>query len=100
MTDNPIGELSITHPQAKFVEYVAERGEILWNWNSDTVQSRPDVRTMIVDLINKQILREIEYVTDASQVSGRNFLKLTERGAAVADRIASAKSKTSKIIAG
>jgi hypothetical protein len=77
--------LAISHPQARFLDFLAGRGgEISWDWEK---VERPDAREMVADLINKGLLLEREYVTHAAQLHGRNHLRLTDQGRAVAGRL-------------
>ena len=80
--------LSISHPQARFLTFIAERqGEISWDWSK---VERPDAREMVADLINKRLLVEREYVTSAlAQIQGRDrlYLRLTDQGRAIVDRL-------------
>lgn len=86
----PLQGVRITHPQAKFLEFVAERGaEIPWDWE----KCRPDVKAMIADLINKELLVEREYVTHALQLTGDLKLRLTDRGRAVVAQLEVAQRK-------
>ncbi len=90
MSKGPLQALRITHPQAKFLEFVAERGaEISWDWE----KCRPDVKAMVADLINKELLIEREYVTHALQLQADLHLRLTDRGRAVVDQLAVAQRK-------
>jgi hypothetical protein len=80
----------VTHPQAKFLEFVAGRGaEIPWDWE----RCRPDVKAMIADLINKELLVEREYVTHALQLKGDLKLRLTDRGRAIVAQLEVAQRK-------
>lgn len=98
MSDNPLAGVSITHPQVKFLQFVAERsGEIPWDWRK---VERPDARAMVTDLINKRVLAEREYVTDAAQVQGRLHLRLTDMGRAIVARIDASVSKSRVVPAG
>ncbi|TMQ13991.1 MAG: hypothetical protein E6J91_16810 [Deltaproteobacteria bacterium] len=82
--------MRITHPQAKFLEFVAERGaEIPWDWE----RCRLDVKAMIADLINKELLVEREYVTHALQLRGDLKLRLTDRGRAIVAQLEVAQRK-------
>lgn len=82
--------IRITHPQAKFLEFLAGRGgEISWDWE----KCRPDVKAMVADLINKELLVEREYVTHALQLRGDLQLRLTDRGRAVVAQLEVAQKK-------
>lgn len=82
--------MRITHPQAKFLEFIAERGaEISWVWE----KCRPDVKAMVADLINKELLVEREYVTHALQLKGDLKLRLTDRGRALVAQLEVAQRK-------
>jgi len=86
----PLQGVRITHPQAKFLEFLAERGaEIPWRWE----RCRPDVKAMIADLINKELLVEREYVTHALQLKADLKLRLTDRGRAVVAQLEVAQRK-------
>lgn len=86
----PLQGVRITHPQAKFLEFLAERGaEIPWDWE----RCRPDVKAMIADLINKELLVEREYVTHALQLKADLKLRLTDRGRAVVAQLEVAQRK-------
>lgn len=90
MSKGPLQALRITHPQAKFLEFIAARGaEIPWDWE----KCRPDVKAMVADLLNKELLVEREYVTHALQLKGDLQLRLTDRGRAVVDQLAVAQRK-------
>ncbi len=82
--------MRITHPQAKFLEFIAERGaEISWDWE----KCRRDVKAMVADLVNKELLVEREYVTHALQLKGDLKLRLTDRGRAVVTQLEVAQRK-------
>lgn len=82
--------MRITHPQAKFLEFIAERGaEISWRWE----KCRPDVEAMVADLIRKELLVERVYVTHALQLEGDRKLRLTDRGRAIVEQLAVAQRK-------
>lgn len=82
--------MRITHPQAKFLEFIAERGaEISWVWE----KCRPDVKAMVADLINKELLVEREYVTHALQLKGDLKLRLTDKGRALVAQLEVAQRK-------
>jgi hypothetical protein len=86
----PLQALRITHAQAKFLEFLAERGaEIPWDWG----KCRGDVKRMVADLINKELLAEREYVTHALQLKGDLHLRLTNKGRAVVDQLQVAQRK-------
>lgn len=86
----PLQSVRITHPQAKFLEFMGERsGEIAWDWE----KCRPDVKTMIADLINKELLVEREYVTHSLQLKGDLKLRLTERGRSIVAQLEVARRK-------
>lgn len=86
----PLQGVRITHPEAKFLEFIAERGaEISWDWE----KCRPDVKAMVVDLINKELLVEREYVTHALQLQGDLKLRLTDRGRSIVEQLAVAQRK-------
>ena len=86
----PLQSLRISHPQAKFLEFIAGRGaEIAWDWE----KCRPDVKAMVADLINKELLVEREYVTHALQLKGELKLRLTDRGRAVVTQLEVAQRK-------
>ena len=86
----PLQGVRITHPQAKFLEFIAERGaEISWVWE----KCRPDVKAMVADLINKELLVEREYVTHALQLKGDLKLRLTDRGRALVAQLEVAQRK-------
>jgi len=86
----PLQAVRITHPQAKFLEFVAERGaEIPWDWG----KCRFDVKLMIADLINKEVLVEREYVAHAFQTKGDLKLRLTDRGRAIVEQLEVAQRK-------
>jgi hypothetical protein len=86
----------ITHPQSKFLEFVAERaGEISWDWS----KCRPDVAGMVADLINKRLVTEREYVAHASQIRGDRQLRLTDRGRSVVGQLEVAKRKVKVVTA-
>lgn len=86
----PLQGVRITHPQAKFLEFIAERGaEISWVWE----KCRPDVKAMVADLINKELLVEREYVTHALQLKGDLKLRLTDKGRALVAQLEVAQRK-------
>lgn len=86
----PLQGVRITHPQAKFLEYIAGRGaEISWDWE----KCRPDVKAMVADLINKELLVEREYVTHALQLKGDLKLRLTDRGRSLVAQLEVAQRK-------
>jgi hypothetical protein len=86
----PLQSVRITHPQAKFLEFIAERGaEISWDWE----RCRPDVKAMVADLIYKELLVAREYVTHALQLKGDLKLRLTDRGRAVVAQLEVAQRK-------
>jgi hypothetical protein len=90
----PLQSIRITHPQAKFVEFLGERGaEIDWDWE----RCRPDAAAMVADLINKELLLEREYVTHAAQLRGTLKLRLTDKGRAVLEQLQVAQKKVTII---
>ena len=86
----PLQSVRITHPQAKFLEFIAERGaEISWDWE----KCRPDVKAMVADLVNKELVVEREYVTHALQLNADLKLRLTDRGRAIVAQLEVAQRK-------
>lgn len=82
--------MRITHPEAKFLEFVAARGaEISWDWE----KCRPDVTAMVLDLIHKELLVEREYLVHALQLQGERKLRLTDRGRAIVAQLEVAQRK-------
>ena len=92
-----LGDVQISHPQAKFLEFVGDHdgGEIAHDWARWT---RPDARAMLVDLINKRLLVEREYVTHALQAHGALKIKLTELGHKVVEQLRALRTPT-KVVA-
>lgn len=73
-------------PDFKFLEFVSghDGGEIPLDWSRYSKERHGDsgelARKMVVMLINKGYLREVEYVTHAFQLRGALKLKMTEKG--------------------
>ena len=93
MTDRVItdeGKAHLRHvrlelPQMKMIDYLAKRGgEIPWDWSKVS----PPAKAMLADMINKQLIIDREYVTDARQANGVLRLGLTPQGFAIADALA------------
>jgi hypothetical protein len=71
-------------PQMKMIDYLAKRGgEIPWDWSKVSSEAK----AMLADLINKQLVIDREYVTDARQARGVLRLGLTAQGRAIAEQI-------------
>jgi hypothetical protein len=78
-------KVKLSTPEVKFVEFVAERGgEIPWDWSKCSVP----VKAMIANLINGRVLIEREYLSDARQLAGSLYLRLTDEGRAIAEQLA------------
>lgn len=61
----------------KTLEYLADHGgEVNWSWEGIANATRE----MVADLIQMELVKEIEYVTSATQLHGRLALRLTDKG--------------------
>lgn len=84
--------LKLEGPQVMLSEFIADRGgEISWDW----ARCRDDVKAMVADMINKQVVAEREYTSHAG-VAGRLHLRLTDTGHQVVAQYKLAKSKVAK----
>lgn len=71
-------------PEIQFLGMIADRGgEIPWDWS----KLRPEAKAMVADLINKELVREREYVTHAGQLAGALYLRLTDGGRDIVEQI-------------
>jgi hypothetical protein len=71
-------------PEIQFLGMIADRsGEIPWDWS----KVNANAKAMVADLINKQLVREREYVTHAGQLKGALYLRLTDEGRDIVEQI-------------
>jgi hypothetical protein len=78
LSDVPIlRSMGLHGAQVIFLREIARRGgEMTFAWPN----AREDVRGMVADLMQKQLVKYVEYVTSANQASGPTFLLLTDPG--------------------
>jgi hypothetical protein len=87
-------QLAIHSTQVIFLKEIVRRdGQMRFTWDG----AREDVRGMVADLIQKQILCYQEHVTDPRQVSGPTYLVLTDVGRRVVAQIEEAERKKTTI---
>lgn len=80
--------------QVIFLREIARRGGLMrFSWDN----AREDVRGMVADLLQKQILRYEEHVTHANQASGPTFLVLTDVGRRVVAQLEEAEQKKTEL---
>lgn len=90
-----LAQVRVTHPQLKFVEFLAERGgEVPWDWS----KCREDVKAMVADLINKRLVVEREYASHAA-APGRLYLRLTDHGRSLVAQLEAARGKITVVSA-
>ena len=78
--------VQLSPPEVKFIAYLADPergGEVPWDWSKLT----PEAKAMVAAMINKQLLIEREYVTDARQLRGELRLALTDQGRQDAEQL-------------
>ncbi len=89
MSADLLRSVRITHPQKRFLEFLAERGgEIPWDWRK---VERPDARAMVTGLINQQLVVEREYETSSGVVYP--YLRLGDMGRALVARLEASTRK-------
>lgn len=86
-TNADVRELRLIPPEVKMIEFLKVRpeSEIDWDWDSPNLS--PNGRILVANLINKGLIKEVEYVTDARALAHRTTIKLTDLGHAVAKTI-------------
>ncbi len=96
MADVPILQHVPLHSaQVIFLKEIARRAGDGMRTNLEN--ARPDVQGMILDLMNKQLVRYVEVVTSADQLSGPTFLILTDAGTRVVSQLEDAERKKTEI---
>lgn len=98
MADVPILQHMALHgAQVIFLEEIARRGgEMRFSWGN----AREDVQGMLADLLQKQLVRYVEYVTSANQASGPTFVVLTDAGRRVLVQLEEAKKRQTVVESG
>lgn len=70
-------EVRLSPIEIHMLRGLAERaGRMTWDWS----KARPDVKELLVTMINKGLVKEVEYVTHAAQVKGTLYIELTDQG--------------------
>lgn len=72
--DGILVAIRVTSPQAMFLQFVADRGGIAWNWGN----CRPDVATMVGELIEKRLIADLP---------ADRRIRLTDQGRSAASQI-------------
>ncbi len=85
---------AIHSTQAIFLREIARRsGEMRFSFPN----AREDVRGMVADLLQKQLVTYVEVVTSPDQVSGPTFLVLTDAGRRAVSQIEDAERKRTSV---
>ncbi len=95
MADVPIlKHLAIHSAQAIFLREIARRGgQMSFTWD----RAREDVRGMVADLLQKQVVQYVEIVTSPNQASGPTYLILTDAGRRVVAQLDEADRKQTTV---
>jgi len=96
LADIPILQsMALHHAQVIFLREIARRGGdgMRFAWE----RAREDVRGLVADLQQKQLVRYVEYVTSPDQASGPTFVILTDAGRRVCAQLDEADRKKTEI---
>jgi hypothetical protein len=95
LADVPIlKHFAIHSAQAIFLREMARReGKISFTWD----YAREDVRGMVADLIQKEIVKYVELVSSPNQQSGPTYLILTDAGRRVVGQLEAADRRKTTV---
>lgn len=84
-------EVRLSPIEIHMLRGLADRGgRMTWDWS----KARPDAKELMVGMLNKRIVKEVEYVTHAGQARGTLYVELTDQGRQCLSGLAKAQPRS------